>query len=132
MAEVKRFEDLIAWQKARALTREIFALTEKPALARKYGLVDQIERASVSIMSNVAEGFERGSAAEFHQFLFIAKSSCAEVRSLLYVLLDAGYIDEAEFNRMRIQADEVGRVIGGLRAAGERQRETKGRGRATR
>jgi four helix bundle protein len=128
---VKRFEELIAWQKARELTRDVFALTDQPALARKYGLIDQIERDSVSIMSNVAEGFERGSAAEFHQFLFVAKASCAEVRSLLYVLLDAGYVDETVFVRMRTQADEVGKVIGGLRAAVGRQRDAKGRGRAT-
>jgi four helix bundle protein len=128
---VKRFEELIAWQKARELTRDVFALTEKPALARKYGLVDQLERASVSIMSNVAEGFERGGSAEFHQFLVVAKASCAEVRSLLYVLLDAGYIDETVFARMRAQADEVGKVIGGLRTAVGRQREARGRGRST-
>jgi four helix bundle protein len=128
---VDKFEDLIAWQKARELTRAVFRVTEHPALSRKFGLVDQIERASVSIMSNIAEGFERGSAAEFHQFLFVAKSSCAEVRSLLYVLLDAGYIDETSFDTLQAQAAEVGRIIGGLRTAVGRQRASQRKVRTT-
>jgi four helix bundle protein len=128
---VDKFEDLIAWQKARELTRAVFRVTEHPALSHKFGLVDQIERASVSIMSNIAEGFERGSAAEFHQFLFVAKSSCAEVRSLLYVLLDAGYIDETSFDTLQAQAAEVGRIIGGLRTAVGRQRASQRKVRTT-
>src|SRR3989338_1080615 len=83
--KVKRFEDLIAWQKARELTRQIYLLTKKEPFSKDYVLREQIQRASVSIMSNLAEGFERGSSAEFHQFLVIAKASCAELRSQLYV-----------------------------------------------
>jgi four helix bundle protein len=129
MSEVQQFEDLIAWQKARELTRAVFGVTQQGALARNFGFVDQIQRASISIMSNIAEGFERGSAAEFHQFLFVAKSSCAEVRSLLYVALDAGYIDESAFVALRGQAAEVGKVVGGLRAAVARRRDEQRKGR---
>lgn len=76
-------------------------------------------------MSNIAEGFERGRAAEFHQFLSIAKSSCAELRSQLYVALDAGYVNKDKFTELMSKANEVGRIIGGLRAAVERKRDLK-------
>ncbi len=82
--KVEHFEDLIAWQKARELTRAIYEVTRQGAFAKDYGLSGQIQRASVSIMSNIAEGFERGNPREFHQFLSVSKSSCAEVRSQLY------------------------------------------------
>jgi len=119
---VDRFEDLIAWQKARALTREIYQLTAEPAFSRDFGLKDQIRRAAISIMSNIAEGFERNRPNEFHQFLSIAKASCAELRSQLYIALDACYLDEPRFNQLLALAVEVGRIIGGLRAAVEKQR----------
>ena len=73
-------------------------------------------------MSNIAEGFERGKRSEFHQFLCIAKSSCAELRSQLYVALDVGYIDQQQFNSLLADAEEVARIVGGLRIAVERQR----------
>jgi four helix bundle protein len=73
-------------------------------------------------MSNIAEGFERGSRAEFHQFLSIAKSSCAELRSQLYVALDIGYINQQHFDQLLADAEEVARIVGGLRVAVERQR----------
>jgi four helix bundle protein len=114
---VKRFEDLIAWQKARLLTKAIYAVTRKGLFARDYGLRDQIRRAAVSIMSNVAEGFEKGTAAEFHNYLRIAKGSCAEVRSQLYVAFDAEYLAEEIFAQLLGQAEEVARVLGGLRAS---------------
>lgn len=87
---VERFEDLIAWQKVRLLTAEIYRVTSQGSFARDFGLRDQICRAAVSVMSNIAEGFERNRAAEFHQYLSIAKASCGEVRSQLYVAFDAG------------------------------------------
>src|SRR6266511_2737933 len=92
-----RFEDLVAWQKARALTASIYRATDSGNFARDFGLRDQVRRAAVSVMSNVAEGFERGKSAEFHQFLCIAKASCAEVRSQLYVALDVGHLNHQSF-----------------------------------
>jgi len=115
--QIRRFEDLIAWQKARELTKNVYLLTATERFSRDFGLRDQIQRAAVSIMSNIAEGFERGGKAEFHQFLVIAKGSCAEVRSQLYVALDVGYITNEQFEKTRAQAEEVGRIIGGLRAS---------------
>ena len=114
---IHKFEDLIAWQKARDLTRIIYQLTANDKFNRDFGLRDQIRRAAVSIMSNVAEGFERMGKAEFHQFLVIAKASCAEVRSQLYVALDIGYIAEEQFKEVNGLAEEVGRIIGGLRVS---------------
>lgn len=130
MGKIERFEDLIAWQKARVLTRAIYELTRKLLFAKDFGLCGQIQRAAVSIMSNIAEGFERGGRAEFHQFLVVAKASCAEVRSLLYVALDIGYINSEDFNKVSDLALEVGRIIGGLRASVAKQR-TEGKGRKT-
>ena len=91
--KVERFEDLIAWQKARELTKEIYKVTKSGEFAKDFGLRDQIRRASVSIMSNLAEGFERGRTTEFHQYISTAKGSCAEVRSQLYVAWDASYLE---------------------------------------
>ena len=119
---VERFEDLVAWEKARAMTRDIYLMTRAGAFARDFGLANQIQRASVSVMSNVAEGFERGSRGEFSQFLNVARASCAEVRSNLYVAFDVGYLTEAEFEARLAQAEEVARIIGGLRSSVERQR----------
>ncbi len=118
---VEHFEELTAWQKARKLTKAIYVVTRREGFARDYGLCGQIQRASVSIMSNIAEGFERGRSADFHNFLVMAKASCAEVRSQLYVALDTGYIDDAEFGRLQAQAQEVARLVGGLRASIERR-----------
>ena len=120
---VERFEELIAWQKARALTKDIYKFTGEGRFSKDFGLKDQIRRAAVSIMSNIAEGFERGKPSEFHQFLSVAKASCAELRSQLYVALDAEYIDEDLFNQLMQKATEVGRIIGGLRGAVERKRD---------
>ena len=115
--KVRKFEDLIAWQKARALTREIYHVTSTGAFAKDFGLREQIRRASVSIMSNLAEGFERGGRIEFHRFLNIAKASCAELRSQLYVARDVEYLEHQMFDRLFGQAQEVARIIGGLRIA---------------
>lgn len=127
MGKIERFEDLIAWQKARELTREVYKATRQGAFAKDWGLSGQIQRAVVSIMSNVAEGFERGGRGEFHQFLSTAKASCAEVRSQLFVALDVGYLDSTTFDRLMQQAEEVGRIVGGLRASVQRQKEDGGK-----
>ena len=120
LSKIDRFEDLIAWQKARELTRVFYEVTRRGALARDLGLARQIQRAAVSIMSNIAEGFERRGRREFQQFLFTAKGSCAEVRSQLYVAFDIGYLEETDFCKLLAQAEEVGRVVGGLRASIEK------------
>jgi len=119
---VERFEDLVAWQKARALTRDIYQTTRQGAFAKDFGLSSQIQRAAVSVMSNIAEGFERGSRGEFHQFLSVAKASCGELRSQLYVAFDIGHLDQMRFDTLLADAQEVARIVGGLRAAVERQR----------
>ena len=123
--KIEKFEDLIAWQKARKLTGRIYRTTNEGAFARVFNLKDQIRRAAVSVMSNVAEGFERNSAAEFHRFLVMAKGSCAELRNQLYIALDVAYIQVEEFESLMSEAVEVGRIIGGLRAAVERRRATR-------
>jgi four helix bundle protein len=122
MSKIERFEDFIAWQKARLLTSRIYTITNEGSFARDFGLRDQIRRAAVSIMSNIAEGFERWRPAEFQHFLSIAKASCAERRSQLYVAFDAGYISRESFDDLLHGATEVGQIIGGLRASVERRR----------
>lgn len=112
---VSKFEELIAWQKARELANQIYKVTETGDFRRDFGLRNQIQRASVSVMSNIAEGFERGSQQDFHRFLVIAKASCAEVRSQLYLALDIGYLSQDEFNTIMNIANETSRIIGGLR-----------------
>jgi four helix bundle protein len=121
---IERFEDFIAWQKARVLTSDIYKVINDGAFSRDYRLKDQIRRAAVSSMSNLAEGFERGRPGEFHQFLSISKGSCAELRSQLYVALDAHYINHTTFEALMRQASEVGQILGGLRRSVERKRQS--------
>ena len=112
--QAEGFEDLIAWQKARLLTQAIYRITSRGDFAKDFGLRDQIRRAAVSVMSNIAEGYERVSPAEYHRFLLIAKASCAEVRSQLYIALDVEYITQHEFGELMSSAKETASVIGGL------------------
>jgi four helix bundle protein len=91
--KIERFEDFIAWPKARILTAKIYRVTEEGAFARDLGLKDQMRRAVASIKSNINEGFERGRPAEFLRFLLIAKASCAELRSQTYVAFAAGHLN---------------------------------------
>jgi four helix bundle protein len=93
-----RFEDVIAWQKARLLNKAVYSLTKERAFSRYFSLKDQIQRSSLSVMSNIAEGFERGSPNEYYRFLAIAKASCGEVRCQLYAALDAECINKAQFD----------------------------------
>ncbi len=104
----------MAWQKARALSKVVFEITRSEPLTRRYRLTSQLESAAVSVMSNIAEGFERDGPVEFMRFLTIAKASCGEVRSLLYVLLDAELLSAGEFARLKSQTEEVSRIIAGL------------------
>jgi four helix bundle protein len=115
--KVEKFEDLIAWQKARFLAKNIYTVSRQEPFARDFGLADQIQRAAVSTMSNIAEGYERSSIKDFHKFLSIAKASCAELRSHLYIAHDIHYLSENSFGHLNNQAKEVGRIIGGLRAS---------------
>ena len=124
--KIERFEDFIAWQKARELTSDIYKVTNQGRFARDFGLKDQIRRAAVSSKSNLAEGFERGRPSEFHQFLSVAKASCAELRAQLYVALDVGYLNTETFDTLMRQATEVGQILGGLRASVERRRNSLG------
>jgi four helix bundle protein len=114
MGKIQKFEDILAWQKARELTKEVYAHAKTGAFAKDFGLRDQIQRASVSIMGNVAEGFDRGGDKEFRQFLSISKGSCGEVKSHLYVALDQQYVNSTQFNRLYNSADEVGRLLAGF------------------
>lgn len=114
MATMRRIADIQAWQKARELVREIYKSCAEGSLARDFGLRDQIQRAAVSSMSNVAEGFARKSDKEFARFLDMARGSTIEVQSLLYVALDVHYIDGNQFERLNKLADEAASLIGGL------------------
>lgn len=111
---IERFEDLLAWQKARALTSKIYAVTRIGQFAKDFGLTDQIRRAAVSIGSNIAEGFERGNNKEFVTFVGIAKGSAGEVRSQLYTAYDAGYLSDAEITELVGLSKDVSKLINGL------------------
>lgn len=114
MSAIKNFQDIESWQKARELTQKIYGITNQDEFSKDYGLKDQIQRASISIMSNIAEGFERGGNKEFVQYLFQARASCAEVQSQLYVAKDTKYISEQTFERMMSLAEEVSKLISGF------------------
>ena len=114
MATFKKFEEIEAWRKARELTKRIYKISRATSFARDFGLKDQIRRASVSIMSNIAEGYDRSGTGEFIQFLATAKGSAAEVKCQLYVALDQSYIDQATFVELTGLAAETGNMIGGL------------------
>jgi four helix bundle protein len=114
VAKIERFEDIETWQRARELAKQIYKISNDGPFARDFGLRDQIRRAAVSIMSNIAEGFERGSNKEFIQFLYIAKGSAGEVRAQLYVALDQGYIDRKNFTSLNRDAAEISRMISGF------------------
>ena len=114
MASIQKFEEIEAWQKARELTRQVYQLTAKEKFARDFTLKDQIKRAAISITSNIAEGFERGGNREFIQFLSIAKGSASELKSQLYVALDAGYVEQNEFDSLYQQAHTIVLLLGGF------------------
>ena len=112
MAKIERFEDIEAWKRARVLTRRLYQKTNTGEFARDFGLRDQIRRAGVSIMSNIAEGFERGAGdKEFARFLSIAKGSAGEVRAQLYAALDVCYLTQTEFDELTQLAIEISRLL---------------------
>jgi four helix bundle protein len=109
--KITRFEEIIAWQKARALTQSVYREFQSN---KDYSYKDQIQRASVSIMNNIAEGFERQGNREFKNFLFIAKGSCAEVRSMIYLAFDLQYMSNGQINELLAKTDEISRLLSGL------------------
>jgi four helix bundle protein len=111
MATAQQFEDLRVWKDARDLVREVYKVTKQRAFRRDFSLRDQITRAATSTMSNIAEGFERGSRKEFVQFLNVAKGSNGEVRSQLYVALDQEYLDQKTFTELREAALALSRRL---------------------
>jgi four helix bundle protein len=108
MATIEKFEDLICWQKARELAKNVYKEFRN---CRDLGFKDQIQRAAISVMSNIAEGFERGTTQEFLNYLYIAKGSAGEVRSQLYAALDAGYLNIETFKYLNNLASECSRLI---------------------
>ena len=115
MALIKRFEDILAWQEARKLVKDIYAITREGAFGKDFTLRDQIQRAAVSIMANIAEGFDCESHVEFARFLGIARRSAVEVQSLLYIALDTDYISEETFKSQFAQAEKAKALTGGLK-----------------
>ena len=105
MATIKRFEEIKAWQEARELARLVYGVTRNGPLAKDFGLKDQIQRAAVSVGSNIAEGFARNGNKEFVKFLWIAKGSATEVQSQLYTAKDIGYISDVDFNAVYSKAE---------------------------
>ncbi|OGI92727.1 four helix bundle protein [Candidatus Nomurabacteria bacterium RIFCSPLOWO2_01_FULL_46_18] len=109
--KIEKFEDIQIWQRARELSLLCYKIFGQ---SRDFGFRDQIQRAAVSVMNNVAEGFERMGNKEFRKFLFISKGSCGEVRSMLYLALDLNYISKNEFEKISSSSIEISRMLGGL------------------
>ncbi len=114
MGTFRSFEEIEAWQQARTLARLIYDASGRGTFGRDFTLRDQIRRAAVSVMSNIAEGFGRGGAKEFVQFLSVARGSASEVSAQLYVALDQGYVSKEGFGQLQEQATRTGSVISGL------------------
>jgi four helix bundle protein len=114
MSRIERFEDLEVWKLSRSLANAIYNASSLGNFARDFALRDQIRRASISVVSNIAEGFERDGDKEFIQFLFMAKGSCGEVRAQLYLASDRGYLADEEFSTLTRNATELSRMISGL------------------
>jgi four helix bundle protein len=114
MAKIERFEDIQAWQKARELNKKIYDITKNSHFSKDFSLKDQIRRASVSIMANIAEGFGRRSNKEFSNFMNMAHGSAAEVQSHLYVALDQSYIPQEVFQMHYDEVDAVSKMIQGF------------------
>jgi len=115
MPFIRKFEDVMGWQAARKLVCQVYQLTRTGALSKDFGMRDQLQRASVPVMSNIAEGFDCQSQVEFARFLVIARRSAVEVQSLLYAAQDVGYIDETIFNQIYHQASTTKALIKALK-----------------
>lgn len=117
MNGIKRFEDIGAWQKGRAFVSSVYSVSEEGRFQRDFALRDQIRGAVISIPSNIAEGFERYRPRELRQFLSIAKGSCAEVRTQLYLAYDVGYFDELRLKALLEEGEKLGRSIAAFRSS---------------
>lgn len=111
MATIEKFEEIISWQEARVLNKNVGRLIDEERFKKNFRLIAQIEGSAGSIMDNIAEGFERGGNKEFIQFLYIAKASCGEFRSQLYRALDREYISEIEFESLSIHAKKISMLV---------------------
>ena len=111
MGKVNGFEELNVWQKSILLSKEIYVLTQNQSFEKDFGLKDQIRRASVSVSSNIAEGFERGSDKDFLKFLYYSKGSVAEVRSQLYIAQSLNYINKEEFGQAQNLSIEISKML---------------------
>ena len=118
---ISRFEDIRAWQEARTLTKQIYAMTREAALAKDFGLRDQLQRASVPAMANIVEGFDCDSHAEFARFLGFARRSAVEVQSLLYAALDANYITQETFKETYEQANKTKAMVSAFKTSIQRR-----------
>ncbi len=114
MGKFNSFEEINSWQRARLLNKKIYLITDTDAFRKDFDLARQIRRCSVSISSNIAEGFERNTDKEFIQFLYIAKGSAGEVRSQLYLALDLNYISQQTFDELYAEVTEISRLLGGF------------------
>ncbi len=114
MSKIEKFEDLICWQKARVLTKRVYEISNRNSFQKDFSLKDQIRRAALSVMLNIAEGFGRRTHNEFKHFLYISHGSIAEVQSCLYVAGDLNYINELTFRNLYIDSNEVSKIIFGL------------------
>ena len=111
---IRRFEEIESWREARLLAAQIYKVTRRGKFVGDFGLRDQIRRACISVMANIAEGFGRGSRAEFVRFLRISHASALETQSHLYMAVDLGYLDASEFEALHNRATRVARMIGGF------------------
>jgi len=112
--KIKRFEDIKSWIEARELTKRIYKTTSQSHFSKDFGLIDQIRRASVSIMANISEGFDSQSNVEFIRFLIYARRSCSEVQSHLYVALDQNYVTQEIFDNLYEKSTNAAKLINGL------------------
>ena len=114
MGKFNSFEEINSWQKARHFNKRVYEITDNQNFKRDFDLVRQIRRASISISSNIAEGFERNTDKEFIQFLYIAKASAGEVRSQLYLASDLNYIEKVEFEELFKNVSDISKLISGF------------------
>jgi four helix bundle protein len=114
MGKFKSFEEITSWQKSRLFNKRIYEITENIGFKRDFDLVRQIRRASISISSNIAEGFERNTDKEFVYFLYVSKASAGEVRSQLYLALDLNYISKIEFDELYLNVSDISKLLSGF------------------